>query len=80
MDRYGVTGIPATILVRPTGEVVARHEGYVNTATFHAFLESALLRSGRSPRVDPAPTGVALAGYCPVSLVEKQRLVPGQPA
>src|SRR4051812_18226449 len=80
VDRFGLSGIPATILVRPTGEVVARHEGYVDVATFHGFLEKALLQSGRSPRVGPAPTDVALAGYCPVSLVEKHRLVPGQQA
>lgn len=53
VDRFGLTGIPATILVRPSGEVVARHEGYVDTATFHSFLEGALIRSGRSPRQAP---------------------------
>lgn len=57
VDRFGLSGIPATILVTPAGEVVARHEGYVDAATFHAFLEYALLRSGRSPRParGPAP-------------------------
>jgi thiol-disulfide isomerase/thioredoxin len=52
--RYGLTGIPATILVTPRGEVVARHEGYVGPATFHAFLENALIRSGRSPHSSSA--------------------------
>ena len=50
MDRFGLSGIPATILVKPSGEVVARHEGYVDSATFGNFLERALIRSGRSPR------------------------------
>jgi thioredoxin-related protein len=62
VERYGITGIPATILVTPRGEVVARNEGYVDTARFHAFLEDALNRSGRSPRAKssrplPAPVG-----------------------
>ena len=50
VERFGLTGIPATILVKPSGEVVARHEGYVDAATFGSFLERALIRSGRSPR------------------------------
>src|SRR3954463_2393540 len=33
VDRFGLTGIPATILVASTGEVVARHEGYLDPAT-----------------------------------------------
>ena len=49
VERFGLTGIPATILIKPSGEVVARHEGYVDTATFGTFLERALIRSGRSP-------------------------------
>jgi thiol-disulfide isomerase/thioredoxin len=98
VDRFGLTGIPATILVAPSGTVIARHEGYVDTATFQAFLENALIRSGRAPqpadpgvsRPSPIVSGrgpgttveppVALAGYCPVSLVRGHRLVPGQPA
>src|SRR6185437_11620230 len=75
-----LNGIPATLLIRPTGEVVARNEGYVNAATFQAFLEKALIQTGRSPRAGQAPGDVALTGYCPVSLVDGQRLIPGQPA
>src|SRR4051794_31838253 len=29
VERFGLTGIPATILITPRGEVVARHEGYI---------------------------------------------------
>jgi thioredoxin-like negative regulator of GroEL len=47
VERYGLTGIPATILVKPSGEVLARHEGYVDAATFGTFLDRALIRSGR---------------------------------
>ena len=50
VERFGLSGIPATILVKPSGEIVARHEGYVDAATFGSFLERALIRSGRSPR------------------------------
>jgi thioredoxin-related protein/YHS domain-containing protein len=86
--RFGLTGIPATILVAPTGEVVARHEGYVDPATFHAFLEKALVRSGRSPRQSPSgltrasavEPRLALDGFCPISLIEGHRLVSGQRA
>src|SRR4051794_1282770 len=59
VERFRLTGIPATILITPGGEVVARNEGYVDTATFHALLETALIRSGRSPRA-PSP-GLAKA-------------------
>jgi thioredoxin-like negative regulator of GroEL len=51
VERFGLSGIPATILVKPSGEVVARHEGYVDAATFSSFLERALIRSGRAPRL-----------------------------
>ena len=59
VERFGLSGIPATILVKPSGEVVARHEGYVDAATFGNFLERALIRTGRSPRaahVEAAPS------------------------
>ncbi len=87
-----LTGIPATLIVRPSGEVLARHEGFVDAATFSAFLESSLDRFDPSRRqLAAAPPeaaataagdrdGVALAGYCPVSLVADRRLVPGRDA
>lgn len=50
VERFRLTGIPATVLLKPSGEVVAQHEGYVDVATFGSFLERALIRSGRSPR------------------------------
>jgi thioredoxin-like negative regulator of GroEL len=50
VERFGLTGIPATVLIKPSGEIVAQHEGYVDAATFGTFLERALIRSGRSPR------------------------------
>jgi thioredoxin-like negative regulator of GroEL len=50
VERFGLSGIPATVLVKPSGEFVARHEGFVDAATFGNFLERALIRTGRSPR------------------------------
>ena len=64
VDRFGVSGIPATIVVKPSGEVVARHEGYVDAATFHGFLERALIRSGlprRPVRVELTQTSATPA-------------------
>jgi YHS domain-containing protein len=92
--RLGVGGLPATVLVAPSGEVVAKHEGYVDGETFVAFLESARVRvEGTSPARTPAPARepavpparrveaeLAMAGFCPVSLVQEHRLVPGQDA
>jgi len=82
--RYGLTGLPATILVTPQGEVLAKHEGYLDAPTFHSYVLSALSRSGlyrpglekEKPAADAPP--VALAGYCPVSLVRDHRLVVGK--
>jgi YHS domain-containing protein len=97
VDRFGVSGIPATIVLKPEGGVLAKNEGYVDAAAFHAFLEKALIRSRRGSGAPPVPSAglpesapgrdpgsgdeprVALAGFCPVSLVEGCRLIPGQP-
>ena len=87
--RYGLTGLPATVLVTASGEVLAKHEGFVNVESFHAFLTSSLTRFSRTRTRATAPVravaeasrksdAVALAGYCPVSLVADRKLVPGQ--
>jgi thioredoxin-like negative regulator of GroEL len=59
IDRFRLSGIPATVLLNPAGAVVARHEGYLNPAAFHAFLERALIESGRSARPERAIAGQA---------------------
>lgn len=89
--RLGITGLPASVIVSPTGEIIAKHEGYVDGDTFLGFLQGALRRVGPAQRAaspssdSPAPEvgsagerEVALAGYCPVSLVRAHRLVSGQ--
>ncbi|MBV8233727.1 MAG: thioredoxin family protein [Planctomycetaceae bacterium] len=98
--RYELSGLPATVILRPTGEVLGKHEGFADAVTFDRFLGSTLARFGpiRSPAPSVSPTvlstaagavrpaaaspapgnDVALAGYCPVSLVTAHRLVPGR--
>lgn len=91
--HFGLEGIPATILLKPSGEVVSKNEGFVESEPFLALLGDALARTiperqtastkGRA-RSGPAQASggeaeVSLAGYCPVSLVRDHRLVPGQP-
>jgi hypothetical protein len=46
--HFGLSGIPATILVKPSGEVVGRQEGFLDAAAFRGFLERALIQSGHS--------------------------------
>ncbi|MDX2038655.1 MAG: thioredoxin family protein [Isosphaeraceae bacterium] len=86
----GLTVLPSTVLVRPNGEVIAKQEGYLDSTEFYAFLQQSLMSEGRlgaqriargtSPGpIPPAPSPVALAAYCPVSLVDGHRLLPGKP-
>lgn len=82
---YGLSSLPATVIVRPTGEVVARREGFADAPEFHAFLDTVLaheapapIAASRSPGAVPVEVHLALAGYCPVSLVVNRRLVSGQ--
>ncbi len=81
--EYGLSGLPATVLLKPNGEVIAARQGFADAGAFRAFLEEALKRDGRPFRSPPEPAprpgdGLALAGYCPVSLVADHRLVPGR--
>ncbi len=82
-QQFGITSVPATLLLKPGGEVIARHDGYADPETFLALL-------GRVPAGNPQAArdrdrdrdrdGVALAGYCPVRLVQDGRLEAGRPA
>jgi YHS domain-containing protein/thiol-disulfide isomerase/thioredoxin len=76
----GLTVLPSTVIVKPSGEVIDKWEGFGEPGEFLNFLEETLIRDGRlprSPRKD-GPPEIALASYCPVSLVDRRRLVPGQ--
>ena len=72
----GLSVLPSTVIVKPTGEVIDKWEGYGDTGEFLVFLEETLGRDGRS--LKRKPPEVALASYCPVSLVDKHKLVAGQ--
>ncbi len=79
----GLTTLPSTVIVRPNGEVVERYEGYVEPETFEVTLAAVLRREGRSPeQVARArklkEESLALAGFCPVSFLRDNQLVPGK--
>ncbi len=86
-QSLGLTMLPSTVIVRPTGEVVEKFEGYGEAEEFGGFLAGVLHREGRSPEQLAAKAkarsgqdaAVGLAGYCPVSLIQDRRLVPGKP-
>ena len=85
----GLSSLPSTVIVRPNGEVVDKYEGYIEPERFEATLAaSSAARDDRPSRSRPGgreerrPAGTArsaLAGYCPVSLLREQKLVPGRP-
>jgi YHS domain-containing protein/thioredoxin-related protein len=84
-QSLGLTSLPSTVIVRPNGEVVEKYEGYIEPDTFEVTLAAVLRREGRSPEQVAArkkqvqDDAVALAGFCPVSLLKQQKLVPGRP-
>ena len=53
--RYELSGLPATVVVRPSGEVLGKHEGFADAVTFDTFLGSTLARLGPSPSAGPIP-------------------------
>jgi YHS domain-containing protein len=69
----GLSVLPSTVLVKPTGEVIDKWEGYGEPGEFLVYLETILEREAKNKKPD-----VALASYCPVSLVEKHKLIIGQ--
>ena len=71
--HFGITRLPVTILVDPEGRVIARHDGYAHPAEV-----GGLLAVAARPVVGPSTDAVALAGYCPVSLVKGVGLTPGK--
>jgi hypothetical protein len=84
----GLSSLPSTVIVRTNGEVVEKYEGYIEPETFEVTLDDVLRREGRSPEQLAAKARkaaldkdgeVGLAGYCPVSLLQEKKLVPGRP-
>jgi YHS domain-containing protein len=83
-QSLGLTILPSTVIVRPNGEVVEKYEGYIEPETFEVALREVLRRENRLPEQVAArkkkaqDKAVALAGYCPVSLLKEQKLIPGR--
>jgi YHS domain-containing protein/thioredoxin-related protein len=70
--HFGISGLPATLVLAPDGRIQARQEGFVEAREFLAIL-------ARVPPPPPPPSdGVALAGFCPVTLVQGRGLTEGQ--
>ena len=83
-QSLGLTSLPSTVIVRPNGEVVEKYEGYIEPEAFEITLADVLRREDRSPervaaRKKEGDGEVALAGYCPVSLLKEQKLIRGRP-
>jgi YHS domain-containing protein len=86
---FGLSCLPATVILRASGEVVAKVQGYLGAESYLEFLQGTLTRDGRLPSarasVDDrdgrgrASRGPVLGGYCLVSLVDGHRLVAGRP-
>jgi len=51
---FNLSGLPATIIVAPSREIVAMHQGYLGPAEFDAFLRDSLSRRPAKPANIPA--------------------------
>jgi YHS domain-containing protein/thioredoxin-related protein len=73
VEQFGITGLPAALILGPDGRVISRQEGYADAGEFLGFLFAA-----RPPvRPEPEQSEIALAGYDPVSLVNGNGLTSG---
>jgi YHS domain-containing protein/thiol-disulfide isomerase/thioredoxin len=75
--RFGVGGLPSTVILAPDGRVLGRREGFVGPTEFLGFLFSC---RPRTPPIAPATPEIALAGYDVVNLVSGRGLRPGEAA
>ncbi len=80
---YGFSALPASLILNPKGEVVTLRQGFADVEEFGGFLDDALRRMGRDSaagvvQVAGLKLPTALGGYCPVTLVETRKLVPGR--
>lgn len=82
--NLGLAALPATVIVRPSGDVILSMEGYADPDELDGFLRQSLTRDGRITRADRLAQAskivepIALAGYCPVSLVAEKKLETGK--
>ncbi len=73
LAAYGVSGLPATVLLDPQGRVVSRYQGYIDPSGFLGVLQTV------APE-QQEPEKPALGGFCPVLLVKTGQLKPGSEA
>lgn len=77
VQRFGVSGLPATVLLDSQGQRIDQRDGYVQAEEFVAFLlASRPVRSERGA-TGPEQPEIALAGYDVVSLVTGRGLASG---
>ena len=70
--HFSVSSLPTTIILSPSGKMIlGRTKGYNDTASFTAMLDGAWANALADPDI------LALAGYCPVSLVQGKGRVAG---
>ena len=72
LAQFGITGLPATIILSPSGRaILARSDGYSDASEFAAKLDGAWANALADPDI------LAIGGYCPVRLVEGKGRVEG---
>lgn len=90
VHAYGVSYLPATVVIHPSGSVVSRQEGYASPEKFLGFLQGSLSRLNRTITLVPKPSATTrlasntaesrfgLQGYCPITFVRTGKLISGQ--
>ncbi len=72
--HFGVTSLPTTIILSPSGKMIlGRTKGYNDAGSFAVMLDGAWSNALADPGI------LALAGNCPVRLVEGKGRVQGDP-
>ena len=72
--HYGVTSLPTTLILSPSGTMIlGRTKGYNDAGAFTTMLDGAWANALADPGI------LALSGYCPVRLVQGKGRVEGNP-
>lgn len=70
--QFGITGLPATVILSPSGRtILARTDGYSDASQFAATLDNAWANALGDADI------LAMNGFCPVKLVEGKGRVEG---
>lgn len=76
---FNLSALPATIIVAPTREVIAIHQGYLGPAEFDAFLRDALSRLAGKPSGADTPADLAHRPARPSRIVRLPKPSSGSP-